>query len=159
MTRTLETNPQSLKTAHSAVKFFAPGEPATQGSKNAYLRHGKITLVETNKKLATWRHTIVTIAAAQQHKIPAGTPVCLTVEFVLPRTKAMGTKPAPPMVQKPDLDKLARATGDGLTQAGIIADDNQINEMHLYKRRAQHGEETGAHIYLQTKTQPTKTNK
>lgn len=149
MTQHPNTQPQPRKTPHNAVSFFVPGTPTPQGSKNAYIRGGRAILVETNKKLPTWRQTIAHIAAQQQHKIPKGTPISLTIEFILPRTKAMGTKPAPPMTQKPDLDKLLRAVGDALTQSEIIHDDNQITTTHAHKRRAKPQEPTGAHITLQ----------
>lgn len=57
----------------------------------------------------------------------------------------MGTKPAPHMVQKPDLDKLLRALNDGLT--GIaFHDDSQVVYIKATKRRAKPGEEIGVEV-------------
>ena len=69
----------------------------------------------------------------------------------MPRTKAMGEKPAPPMLQRPDLDKLLRSTCDGLTGAAYV-DDSQVTHISSEKRRAEPGEQTGAHITLSTPT-------
>ena len=69
----------------------------------------------------------------------------------MPRTKAMGDKPAPPMLQRPDLDKLDSSTCDGLTGAAY-ADDSQVTRICSEKRRAAPGEQTGAHITLSTPT-------
>ena len=69
----------------------------------------------------------------------------------MPRTKAMGDKPAPPMLQRPDLDKLLRSTCDGLTGAAYV-DDSQATHISSEKRRAEPGEQTGAQITLSTPT-------
>lgn len=131
---------------HSDLAFFVPGTPAPQGSKNAYRRGQKIVLVESSKKVKPWRDTVSQVARFVC-KQPLDGAVTVAVHFVMPRTKAMRDRPAPPMVQKPDLDKLLRAINDALT--GIAySDDSQIVRLTGSKRRAAPGEQTGAHITI-----------
>lgn len=130
---------------HSArdVNLWVPGTPAPQGSKRALRARGsgRVVLVESSKRLPAWRHTIATIAAARCPE-PLTGPLAVTLVFVMPRTKAMGDRPAPPMTQRPDLDKLTRAALDGLT-GPVLIDDSQVVDLRAYKRRAEPGEPTG----------------
>ena len=130
--------------------FFVPGVPAPQGSKNAYRRGNRCVLVESSKKVKPWREAVAR-AAKETIPQPLEGEIHLRVVFVMPRTKAMGTKPAPPMLQRPDLDKLLRSTCDGLTGAAY-ADDSQVTHIYAEKRRGEPGEQTGAHITLSTPT-------
>lgn len=125
------------------VRFFVEGTPAAQGSKNAYIRGGRPVLVETSKTLPTWRTAVEQAAKQTGVSYTKGQPVTLDAEFVMPRTKAMRNNPAPPMVQKPDLDKCLRAIGDALTNSGMIHDDSHITAITARKRRAQPGEKPG----------------
>lgn len=131
---------------HSDLAFFVQGVPAPQGSKNAYRRGKKIVLVESSKKVKPWRDTVSQVArfACKQ---PLDGAVTVAVHFVMPRTKAMGDKPAPLMCERPDLDKLLRAINDALTGIAYV-DDSQIVRLTGSKRRAAPGEKTGAHITI-----------
>lgn len=66
----------------------------------------------------------------------------LELTFIMPRTKAMRDKPAPPMIQKPDTDKLIRAINDSLTGVAF-RDDSQVTTIVAHKRRARPGEDPG----------------
>ena len=125
------------------TRFFTEGIPVAQGSKNAYVRGGRAVLVETSKKLPAWRAAVTRAAEATGTRYPQGQPLAIEAEFVMPRTKAMRDKPAPPMTQKPDLDKCLRAIGDALTNSGMIQDDSHSVTIRAHKRRAQPGEKTG----------------
>ena len=129
------------------------GNPAPQGSK----RHvGGGRLIESSKRLPAWRIAVQDAALQHLTPIPAGVPVAVEIVFVMPRTKAMGNRPAPPMVQRPDADKLARAVLDGLT-GPAFADDSQVVRLVVDKRRADPGEETGARINVEALEHPTPT--
>lgn len=131
--------------------FFAPGTPTPQGSKNAYRRGDKIVLVESaGKALKKWRDGVAAVARELKLR-PIEGAVEITITFVMPRTKAMRDKPAPPMTQRPDIDKLARSTFDALTDIAW-RDDSQVVSALLHKRRADFGEETGAWITIQEYT-------
>ena len=76
----------------------------------------------------------------------------MALTFVMPRTKAMKNKPAPPMTQRPDTIKLARAIEDAL--AGVAYnDDSQIIHHYLIKRRAEPGEKPGVKITIKNHTE------
>ncbi len=125
------------------MTFFVPGVPAPQGSK----RHvGNGILIESSKKVQPWREAVAWVAR-KHFKEPIEDAVLVEFEFVLPRTKRMGDKIAPPMIQKPDIDKLARSTCDGLSGVAY-KDDSQIVSLYVRKRRARPGEGTGAHIQV-----------
>lgn len=125
------------------TQIFIPGIPAPQGSKTGFIQGGRVVLVESSKKVKPWREAVAEHAKGD---LLEG-PLAVEVEFVMPRTKAMGDKPAPPMIQRPDLDKLLRSTCDGLTGAAY-KDDSQVVEIHASKRRAEPDEPTGAHITI-----------
>ena len=128
------------------MEFFISGTPAPQGSKKGFIRGGRVVLVESSAKVKPWRETVATTAKARI-RAPYEGAICLKVTFVMPRTKAMRNKPAPPMTQRPDLDKLLRSTADGLSGAAYT-DDAQIVRIIATKRRAAPGEATGAHITI-----------
>ena len=136
--------------------FHVRGNPAPQGSKSAFRRGSRVVLVETSKRLPRWREAVQTAALTHLTPIEAGVPVRVEIVFVMPRTKAMGNRPAPPMVQRPDADKLARAVLDGLT-GPAFADDSQVVRLVVTKRRADPGEEPGARINVEALEPPTPT--
>ena len=125
------------------TRIFVPGIPAPQGSKSGFIQRGRVVLVESSKKVKPWREAVAKHAKGD---LLEG-PLVIEVEFVMPRTKAMGTKPAPPMIQRPDLDKLIRSTCDGLTGAAYV-DDSQVVAITAHKRRAEPDEPTGAYITI-----------
>ena len=126
--------------------FYVEGQPAPQGSKKAFNQGGRCVLVESSKKVKPWREAV---AKAAKNAIPEPLKgeIHLAVEFALPRTKAMGNKPAPPMIQRPDLDKLLRSTCDGLSGAAYN-DDSQVTRVTASKRRTRPGEQPHARIAL-----------
>ena len=124
--------------------FFVPGVPAPQGSKSIS-RAGK--LYESSKKVGPWREAVAWAAKAALPR-PLEGPVTLKVEFVLPRPKGWGQKREDPMIQTPDADKLLRSTCDGLTGPAVV-NDSQFIDIHIFKRRARHGEATGAFITIE----------
>lgn len=80
---------------------------------------------------------------------PALGPICVDVQFCFSRPRshygtgrnAAQVRPAAPSgahAQKPDLDKLLRALGDSLTQAGVIRDDTQITRLDAGKFWSDH---------------------
>lgn len=126
--------------------FTVNGVAAPQGSKKAFNRGGRCVLVESSKNVKPWRQAVAK-AAKENIPEPLTGEIHLTVEFALPRTKAMGDKPAPPMIQRPDVDKLLRAVCDGLSGAAY-EDDSQVTRVTASKRRTRHGEAPNARIAL-----------
>lgn len=128
------------------IRFFAPGKPQPQGSKNQD-RYGN--MFESAADLTVWRKTVWAYARQAMRRnppAPADVPLVCEVEFVLYRPKNLPkTKPTPPAVKKPDADKLQRAIGDAM-KGVVYTDDSQIVRWVAGKRTAEPGEQMGARI-------------
>lgn len=110
------------------------GKPAPQGSKNAFYNRktGRVNQVESSKALGPWRDLVHQGVRNEIDARPGFTvldgPLVARVIFTMPKpTTAPKTRRTYPD-RIPDLDKLARAVCDALTQAGAIADDARIVE-------------------------------
>lgn len=126
-----------------------PGTPQQQGSKTVYHRR----TVDSNKNLAPWRADAIWYlrrAMQQQMVVQYTGPVLVRATFMYRRPAAhYGTgrnalilKPSAPTFKAsaPDLDKLQRALGDALTQAGVLRDDCLIVGWHTRKLWGEAGE-------------------
>jgi crossover junction endodeoxyribonuclease RusA len=124
----------------SLLTCIIPGTPQQQGSKT---RTPQGSTREANRDLAPWRADAIAClrrAALDQWghaaESPITDPVRVNVWFIYARPKShYGTgrnagivKASAPYYKAsaPDLDKLQRALGDALTQAGILRDDALI---------------------------------
>ncbi|MEV0151556.1 MULTISPECIES: RusA family crossover junction endodeoxyribonuclease [unclassified Nonomuraea] len=123
-----------------ALTAVVYGVPAPQGSKKANPIYrgsakngtrsftGRVTLTEMSKKVAPWREAVRdavrdAIGLQSAHALWEGVlagPVEVRVTFALPRGKSV-RRPWP--ITTPDLDKVVRATMDGITMGGAWADD------------------------------------
>ena len=124
------------------------GTPIPQGSMSAFAIRkggeytGRTAVTSDNPRLRAWR-AAVTQAAREVSRTPGpvwpeGVPVQLAATFFMPRPKShYGTgrnaavlKPSAPAwpvgVKDGDYDKLLRAVGDALQDAGIVANDSQF---------------------------------
>lgn len=129
-------------------RFFVDGNPAPQGSKSFKgMRGGKPVLAESSKALAPWRIRIAWHAqAARQGMLRP--PVHAQLRFVMARPKSLPkSRPTPPAIARPDIDKLTRAVLDAIT-GPLISDDSHITSLHVTKRIAELDEEPGVHIIL-----------
>lgn len=146
------------------------GTPAPQGSKKGFYnpKLGRVQIVEDAKqKTRTWRQDVLTAAVDAQ---PDGweaidDPVWIEVRFYFKRpTSHFGTgrnagvlkdsAPAYPAV-KPDIDKVLRATLDGLANAGCYVNDSRVVSVTVEKRYVdQRRRLEGAHIELYTLDRP-----
>lgn len=135
------------------MELFVAGEPAPQGSKNAYKRGTAVVMVESNKRLPQWRKSLVDALQARLGIEPPF-PTGVTVDATFYLTKAKTNKKAQP-TQKPDLDKLARALGDALTISGVLKDDSYIIEWRLRKLFAEF-EQPGVEIKITPYNTPNK---
>ena len=100
------------------------GRPAPQGSK----RHvGKGVMVESSKHVKPWREAV---KAAALERYPEPDPWDCAVEvdmvFTLPKPVSAPKRRRTWPCKVPDLSKLARATEDALTEAGIWRDDARV---------------------------------
>ena len=105
------------------ITYFIEGEPAPQGSKNGFVKNGRVVMVESSKKVKPWRAAVAEQTARHmswETLNPMDSPVEIALVFYLPKPKTV--KRQWPSV-KPDLDKLIRSTFDGLTIGGLYVDD------------------------------------
>lgn len=118
-----------------------PGIPQQQGSKT---RGANGVSFEANKKLKPWRADAISVLQDHyQDDQPISEPVHVHALFRFPRPKSHyrtgrysgQVKDSAPYYRPspPDLDKLERALGDALTQAGVIKDDALIVGWHCLK--------------------------
>jgi crossover junction endodeoxyribonuclease RusA len=132
------------------------GIPAPQGSK----RHiGGGRMVEMSKAVGPWREAVrgETQRAMNGHGMLGGAVRC-AITFYLPRPaghygtgrnkgKIRRSAPHWPAV-RPDLDKLARAVLDGLTEGGAWKDDSQVIQLNVRKIYAVEDLPPGCRIML-----------
>lgn len=135
--------------AATLLEFTVHGLPAPQGSKVAMPIYrgsrakgtreftGKSALVESSsQKLGPWRDAVRSEAVrAHGGRPPLDGPLALTIIFALPRPKSARKSDIYP-IKRPDLDKLARAVGDAIKQAGVVVDDSLFCDEFIRKRFA-----------------------
>jgi len=116
-----------------SLTFQVFGDPVPQGSKRAFVVKNRAVVVDDNKAtLRSWRSQIVDAARAELNgEGPELGPVRITLMFFLRRPQR--PKAGVPIV-KPDVDKLARAVLDGMTDAGVFRDDSQVTTLTARKR-------------------------
>lgn len=131
------------------------GEPAPQGSKSKMPNGAMVEAASATgrQKLRAWRdavaHEAFNVAAETGALFDGPVIVEAIFRFHMPKSR-----PAPVRQRgvgwkatKPDLDKLQRSTGDGLTVGGLIARDEQIVGWHTSKVELVEGW-TGASIVV-----------
>lgn len=130
------------------IIFDIVGEPIPQGSKTATVINGRAVMFDSNKKLKAWRSQVT--ATALKHRLASDhdtfgpqVPVGVVLLFRLAKPKSV-TREFPAV--KPDLDKLVRSVMDGLTDAGIWADDSQVISIHASKKYCNDSDTMGVSV-------------
>lgn len=133
-----------------SVTFFVAGIPVPQGSKTAYVVGKRAVLTDANKKLLKpWRAEVTRVAGASwMDRLQLDGAVHVTAVFVFERPKSV-KRDAPSV--KPDVDKLARALLDGVTDSGIWKDDSQVTRLEVEKV---YGAAPGVHVVISRAEQP-----
>ena len=122
----------------SPITFDVVGVPAPQGSHRAFVVNGRARMTEAaGTKGTQWRDAVAQAARNVAPDTPLDGPLRLTVEFRFPmptsRRAAARAAGIAPKIGAPDLDKLVRAVGDALTEAGLITDDARICTVVAHK--------------------------
>lgn len=129
------------------ITFSVTGLPVPQGSKTIAKGGGKTWLRDANAaRLKPWR---AKVAAAADLGVTFDCPVSVFAVFYLPRPQ----KPRwwAPAVKVGDVDKLARALLDGLTDGGLLADDSRVVDLHSYKRYETEDNPAGVRVAVMEK--------
>ena len=125
------------------ITFRVEGVPVPQGSKTVAKAGGKAWLRDSNAAvLKPWRQKV---AAASDLGVSFDVPVFVAAVFYLPRPKTV--RRFFPSV-KPDLDKLFRALGDGMTDGGLLRDDSLIVSQFIHKRYASERNPVGVRVLV-----------
>ena len=87
-----------------------------------------------------WKFAVCDAAAnAGLAGMRLGGPICLRLDFKFLRPaahlRALGLRPSAPQyhTQRPDVDNLAKAVMDALTEIGIWQDDDQVFDLRVTK--------------------------
>lgn len=129
------------------------GVPAPQGSKTAVVRGDRAVLIEGASKVGraahkAWRQTVAadTLEAVGKFGPCPDGPLSVSIWFVMPKPKSRPNR-ARWCDRKPDLDKLVRATLDGLADGGLLAHgDSRVASLQVSKVYVVPGQGTGARV-------------
>jgi len=135
------------------IAFTVIGHPQPQGSTKAFVRRGRqgrayAAVTHDNPRVKGWRQLVAEQAqSAVGDELFLGA-VVLTVIFRLPRPGSLPKK-ARHHTKLPDLDKLVRAIGDGLSGVAFL-DDKQIVDLHARKQYTSGARPPAAYIVVET---------
>ena len=126
------------------------GEPIPQGSKVAAVtKDGRAFMRDAHPGLKAWRENVAQATWRFMHQTfeidPLQGAVSCTIWTYITRPKSV-TRTYPHV--KPDVDKLARAILDGLTDGGAWDDDSQVVELSIRKAYATEDTRPGALIHI-----------
>lgn len=122
----------AVQPQYSPLAFYcvAYGTPAPAGSK----RHvGGGRIIETNANVKPWREAVKHAALAVKPATPLDGPLKVEFVFTLRKPASAPKRRRTWPVRKPDVSKLARATEDALTDAGVWRDDAQVVSLLAHK--------------------------
>lgn len=125
-----------------SVGFRVYGIPVQQGSKRPgqNSKTGKLFVrEETGERLKDWRVAVkeAALQAREAGNVATMTgAVRLQVHFLMPRPASVSPKKRFYPIVAPDLDKLIRAVGDALKDAGVYKDDCVICSIEATKQYA-----------------------
>lgn len=140
--------------AERDIRFRVVGVPVAQPRAKA-TRRGKFASVYTpDGPVHAWRSYVSVAAAPLRPATPIETPVDIELAFVFPRPKAHyrangEVKPNAPWrhTQRPDVDNLAKAILDELTNVGYWRGDEVVARLTVTKMWGE-PRDAGVHVSL-----------
>jgi len=150
---------------NGTLRFFAAGEPRTQGSKRGFairrknaqrqweytgqVAYSEGGSAEAHKKYKAWRQAVMLAAIDAKNAQgwqTADCPLVVTAHFYLERPKnPRFTVPATDL----DLDKLIRLICDAMKDAGIYVNDNRVCSFaNCDKLYADHLHSPGVEVFV-----------
>lgn len=142
-----------------SLSFFVHGEPATAGSKRAFVYTPKdggkpraivTDDVDTKGRGKTWRAAVQgaaleALAASSLRPFERGVALRVRLTFVLPRPASISAARRAFPVARPDVDKLSRAVLDALKHV-TWPDDSQVVSKIVTKRYPDVRHDTLQHV-------------
>lgn len=134
------------------VSFRVRGRPAPKGSRNVRVtKKGHAYTYPASKYEEPW---IQNVAAAARYVLHGQTmldpPYRVELEFLQAPTKNPGRKLRQDWPSRNDLDKLIRATMDGLVRGEAIEDDRHVVEIASRKRFVEDASDEGVLVTIST---------
>lgn len=130
----------------TVIDFFVAGEPMSQGGMRAVpTKKGARLISSGSTGLRYWRERVASEAQRAATSLEAG-PVMVVACFFMPRPKSRPQKDRWPDRQ-PDIDKLARAVLDSVTNT-LVEDDKQVCGALLFKTYAEAGQQPGVRVVM-----------
>lgn len=124
------------------IDFFVQGNPKGQPRPRAFARGGKAHVYDPGTAEG-WKSKVALAAKDYMPKKTIEVPVVVILNFAFARPKShfrtgknahLLKSSAPGQhIQRPDLDNLAKAVLDALTDIGLWKDDSLICELYIFK--------------------------
>ena len=132
----------------TTIAFVVHGIPKGQPRPKAFARGGHAGVYDPGTA-GEWKAMVAAAGEPLRPPEPLTTPLLVSLEFVMPRPQKVPRRLGRGRMthtSKPDLDNLAKAVLDALTQAGWWRDDNQVCGLDASKWVAAEGERPGLFI-------------
>ena len=123
--------------------IWISGKATPQGSKKAFVINNRAVLVDASGGNKEWRKKVTDTVKAHEQYIRYKGAVNVKLAFYMEKAKSNKTGF---MMQKPDIDKLARSVLDALTDSEIIEDDSRV--VHLTCSKTWADEQPGVLITI-----------
>lgn len=126
-----------MSTDRFGLNFQVLGIPQTKGSGKAIISRStkRPIYIPANPKARAYENDVAQECHLRMgSRMPHEGPVEVTVIFFMPRPKSAAKSVVEPISRRGDIDKILRATLDGLVKGGAMVDDSQV--IHVAARKA-----------------------